>query len=93
LVEIADHGPGMTEASRDRAFERFFRADAARARGSGGAGLGLALARALVEAQHGTIELSPTPGGGLTVTIALPIAATSALAPSVTEAQSTVRTK
>jgi signal transduction histidine kinase len=93
MIDIADHGPGMPEASRDRAFERFFRADVARARRTGGAGLGLALARALIEAQHGTIELAPTPGGGLTVTIALPIAATSALAPSATEAQSTVRTK
>jgi signal transduction histidine kinase len=81
-IEIADRGPGIPEASRDRAFERFFRADVARARRTGGAGLGLSLARALVEAQHGSIELSPTPGGGLTVTITLPEAATPVLTPS-----------
>jgi two-component system sensor histidine kinase CiaH len=82
VIEIADHGPGMPEGSHDRAFERFFRADAARARRTGGAGLGLALARALVVTQHGTIALSPTPGGGLTVTIALPASVTLGLASS-----------
>ena len=73
VVTIEDHGPGMTAGAHHRAFERFFRADPSRTRDTGGAGLGLALARALVEAQRGRMWLEPTPGGGLTASIALPL--------------------
>ena len=73
-ISVADHGPGMTEDLRAQAFERFFRADPSRTRDTGGAGLGLALARTLVTAQQGRMRLEPTPGGGLTVTMALPAA-------------------
>jgi signal transduction histidine kinase len=73
VVTIEDHGPGMPAEAHHRAFERFFRADLSRTRDTGGAGLGLALARALVEAQRGRMWLGPTPGGGLTASIALPL--------------------
>jgi signal transduction histidine kinase len=73
VVTIEDHGPGMPGEAHHRAFERFFRADPSRTRDTGGAGLGLALARALVEAQRGRMWLEPTPGGGLTASIALPL--------------------
>ena len=73
VVTIEDHGPGMPGETHHRAFERFFRADPSRTRDTGGAGLGLALARALVEAQRGRMWLEPTPGGGLTASIALPL--------------------
>ena len=73
VITIEDHGKGMPAEAHRRAFERFFRADPSRTRDTGGAGLGLALARALVEAQRGRMWLEPTPGGGLTASIALPL--------------------
>ena len=66
--------PGIPSDQVDTAFDRFFRADPARTHHSGGAGLGLPLARSLIEAQSGSIWLSSTDGGGLTVNIALPVA-------------------
>jgi two-component system sensor histidine kinase KdpD len=39
-----------------------------------GVGLGLSIAQGFVEALHGTLTLDDTPGGGLTVTVGLPIA-------------------
>ncbi len=70
---VSDHGPGIAADAADRVFDRFYRADPARARSRGGSGLGLAIAKAIVHAHDGTIELSPTPGGGATFTISLPI--------------------
>jgi heavy metal sensor kinase len=56
-IEVEDTGPGIPVAHRERIFERFYRADPARARESGGAGLGLAIARWAVAANGGRIEL------------------------------------
>jgi len=76
VVSVSDHGPGLDNTDRAAAFDRFFRADPARARDTGGTGLGLAIAKSLVEAQHGSIWLEPTDGGGATVRVALPLSAT-----------------
>jgi two-component system OmpR family sensor kinase len=51
-VTVADYGPGLPPASRDKAFERFYTGDAAR-----GAGLGLAIARELAERMDGRLVL------------------------------------
>ncbi|MGE0395008.1 MAG: sensor histidine kinase, partial [Vicinamibacterales bacterium] len=76
LVDVADSGPGVSEAESALVFERFYRVDPARGRPplSGGAGLGLSIARWAVEANGGSIALSSTEGRGTTVRITLPVA-------------------
>ena len=63
----------MAAADAERAFERFYRADAARSRRQGGSGLGLSIVEATVRAHGGTVSLATAPGGGTTVRIALPV--------------------
>src|SRR5262249_10586116 len=72
-------GPALTEEQAARVFERFYRVDSSRARASGGAGLGLSIVAAVAEAHGGTAEARPTPGGGATFVVTLPLGA----APSV----------
>jgi two-component system, OmpR family, sensor kinase len=74
-LSVADRGPGLTEEQASRVFERFYRTDASRARASGGAGLGLSIVAAVIEAHGGTAEATPTPGGGATFVITLPLGA------------------
>jgi len=73
LLRVADHGPGVSEEAGARIFERFVRLDQSRARDSGGSGLGLAIVAAIVAAHHGMVRLIPTPGGGATFTVRLPL--------------------
>ena len=73
IVRFEDHGPGVPSQSRSQLFERFYTADPSRARDKGGTGLGLAIAQSVVNAHHGLICASDTPGGGLTITIMLPL--------------------
>lgn len=69
-LTVRDEGPGMSEAERLHAFERFYRGDA---RGEmPGTGLGLAIAKRAVDRAGGTIEIDSAPGHGTTVTIRLP---------------------
>lgn len=79
-LDVADSGPGLTPAEAARVFERFWRADAARARETGGAGLGLAIARQLVAAQGGGIGVDSAPGQGSRFWFTLPLAPATALA-------------
>lgn len=70
-VVVADHGPGIVAADRERVFEEFYRRDAGG--GQGGVGLGLAIARAIVRAHGGSMWIGETPGGGATVGFRLPL--------------------
>ena len=72
VLEIRDHGPGISEQDAARVFERFYRADSSRYRETGGTGLGLAIVAALVAQHDGTVRLSETEGGGATMSIRLP---------------------
>ena len=72
-LTVADHGPGLTEEQASRVFERFYRVDSSRTRASGGAGLGLSIVSAVIEAHGGTVEAVPTPGGGATFVVTLPL--------------------
>jgi len=72
VLEVRDHGPGITAEQAAHVFERFYRADSSRNRSSGGSGLGMAIVAAIVGAHHGHISVAPTQGGGLTVRVELP---------------------
>jgi signal transduction histidine kinase len=63
-VMIADTGVGIPPQHLPHVFERFYRADTARAEESGGAGLGLAICRSIAKNLGGTITLTSTPGCG-----------------------------
>lgn len=54
-IEVSDFGPGISEANRERIFDRFFTTE----RDRGGTGLGLSIARAVVTARGGSLRLAP----------------------------------
>ncbi|WP_018657473.1 sensor histidine kinase [Actinomadura flavalba] len=74
IIDVADDGPGIPPADRERVFERFVRLDDARSRDAGGAGLGLAISRDLVLASGGTLTTGAATEGGALLTITLPVA-------------------
>lgn len=70
ILDVEDNGPGVAEADRARAFQRFTRLD--NAERESGAGLGLAIAQSVAQAQGGMIELRRSERmGGLHVHIEL----------------------
>jgi two-component system, OmpR family, sensor kinase len=71
-IDVRDHGPGVPAAARSVLFERFARADGARARDTAGAGLGLALSRAIAESHGGSLQLVDQNGRGATFRLFLP---------------------
>jgi two-component system, OmpR family, sensor kinase len=74
ILEVVDHGPGMSPDQAQRVFERFYRADQTRARQTGGTGLGLAIVSALISAHGGTVAVDTEPGRGATFRVSLPLA-------------------
>ncbi|MER6006236.1 sensor histidine kinase KdpD [Nonomuraea angiospora] len=70
-IRVIDRGPGIPPEARDRVFQPFQRLGD-RDNGTG-VGLGLALSRGLTEAMGGTLIPEETPGGGLTMTVQMPI--------------------
>lgn len=78
-LRIADQGPGIAPADLDHVFERFYRADTARATNPStgrpsGLGLGLTIARELLAASGGTIRVERTGPDGTTFVLEVPAA-------------------
>jgi signal transduction histidine kinase len=71
LVSVTDHGPGVAPEALPHLFDRFYKADASRSGGS--SGLGLAIAAEHAALLGGTLEAAGHPGGGLAVTLRLPV--------------------
>jgi signal transduction histidine kinase len=71
-VRIEDSGSGIPSHDLPHVFERFYRSDASRSRQTGGFGLGLSIAKAVVEKNHGTIQIHSVPTEGTTVEVDFP---------------------
>ncbi|MFF6785072.1 ATP-binding protein [Streptomyces sp. NPDC012510] len=70
VLSVLDQGPGMSDAEKSRAFDRFWRGQGLT--GKSGSGLGLAVVKQLVTDDGGTVTLKDAPGGGgLCVTLTL----------------------
>jgi two-component system, OmpR family, sensor histidine kinase MprB len=69
VLTFADRGPGVPADAIDFVFDRFYRADVARA--MPGSGLGLAIVKQVIDGHNGTVTLSNRTGGGTLVTVTL----------------------
>lgn len=77
-LSVLDHGIGIPPEAQARIFDRFYRADNARAHAKKGTGLGLSICKWIAEAHHGRIEVQSTVGEGSQFTVVLPLAPASA---------------
>jgi two-component system sensor histidine kinase MtrB len=71
-VAVRDHGVGLRPGESSLAFNRFWRADPARARRSGGTGLGLSIAREDAHLHGGWLQAWGEPQGGAQFRLTLP---------------------
>src|SRR5690606_21340557 len=71
-IAVSDQGIGITEADRERIFERFYRADEARSRRTGGTGLGLSIVKHATQRHGGEVRVWSRPSRGSTFTMVLP---------------------
>jgi signal transduction histidine kinase len=72
-VSVRDSGAGIPADQLAHIWERFHRADSARARQDGGTGLGLAIVRSIVEAHGGKVSAESEVGEGSTFSFTLPV--------------------
>ena len=73
-VVVADNGPGLSEANREKIFERFYRVDPSRQRtGAEGSGLGLSIVDAVMRSHSGHVSVDSKLGEGSTFTLHFPL--------------------
>lgn len=72
IIEVADTGIGITEETKEKIFERFYREDKARSRQTGGNGLGLSIAKTIVTDMKGKISVDHNSPKGTKFTITFP---------------------
>ncbi|KQQ97316.1 ATP-binding protein [Massilia sp. Leaf139] len=71
-LAVADSGPGIAPALRERVFQPFVQIGDAGSAPKGGTGLGLAICKRIVEEHGGTITIGDAPGGGALFCVRLP---------------------
>lgn len=76
IAWVSDTGVGISQQDLPYIFERFYRADRARASSSGGTGLGLAIIKAIIVAHGGSVWAQSIQGQGTTIFFTLPLAPT-----------------
>jgi len=72
-IVVRDHGVGLSPAQIERVFDRFWRADPARARTTGGTGLGLSISAEDAALHGGRLQVWGVPGGGASFRLLLPV--------------------
>ena len=80
-VEVADDGPGIPDAAKEKLFEMFYTAQAKRGDGRRGLGLGLSLCRSIVEAHGGQIGVRDNNPHGTVFWFTLPASDTPSAPP------------
>ncbi len=78
-ISVQDSGSGIAPEHLPHLFERFYRADSARARESGGTGLGLAIVKEIARAHGGEVTVKSEVGKGSLFTVTLPVLKNQAL--------------
>jgi two-component system, OmpR family, sensor histidine kinase KdpD len=71
-ITVVDRGSGMDEATRERAFDQFYRSDQARKLAPDGSGVGLYAAHGLMRAMDGSVEIDSELGRGTSVRLGIP---------------------
>ena len=71
VLEVADTGPGIAPADRERVFDRFYRRAAAQ---ESGTGLGLAIVKAIADRHDARVMLGESPAGGLLAAVSFSLA-------------------
>jgi heavy metal sensor kinase len=75
FLEVLDTGMGISPGALPQVFERFFRAEEARANRFAGSGLGLAIVKSITDAHRGSIQIRSSERNGTTVRVELALAA------------------